>query len=131
MERSLSKKLLLIVIKYNPWLIAVGYLFGSILAIFKIYSIILTNLIAVSFSSLILILCCSFALNFCICHRLPIYYTCIVDLINMYDYYFMIPIATGYLAFTYLGLFGITVLLCAYFKNKHNVRKRNVEKCTA
>lgn len=127
MEQKLSKRLLLIVLKYIPWLIAVGYLFGTIFATLGWSTAILTNFVGLSVLPTVLILISSFALGFCIWHRLPIYYTIVANWVNLYDYLIGFSFATIYTISIYLFLFVITVLLGAYFKNRHNVRKRNTK----
>ena len=93
-------------------------------------TVILSNVFAISLLSFIFILGSSFALGFCVWHRLPLYYAGVVDLINLCDYMFCIPISTGWMLCLYSSLFAITVLLCAYLKNRYNVKKRNTQKDT-
>ena len=83
MDPKLSKRFFLILLKYTPWLIAIGYLLGIIFAAFNIPTIILTNFVGISILPILFILCSSFALGFCIWHRLPIYYVIVSDLINL------------------------------------------------
>lgn len=127
MDRRLSKKVLLLTLKYIPWLMAFGYLIGCLLANFGIYSIILTNTVGMSILPFVFFLCCSFALGYCIWHRLPLYYIAIVDIINIIDYLIGIPFSYGIMCSIYLILFGITVLISAYLKNMYNVKQRNLK----
>jgi len=131
MDPKLSKRFFLILLKYTPWLIAIGYLLGIIFAAFNIPTIILTNFVGISILPILFILCSSFALGFCIWHRLPIYYVIVSDLINLIDYLIGIPISLNWLLFWYILMFGICAILGAYLKNKYNVKKRNIKTCIA
>lgn len=130
MVQKLSKRFLLIVIKYIPWLIAVGYLIGCILAFLGLYFPLLTNVCALSIFSFILLISSSFALGFCVWHRIPIYYAVVLDLANLYDYWIGLPLSSTMGILWVSLLFGIAVLLCAYLKNRYNVKKRNTQKDT-
>ena len=130
MDRNLSKKILLTLLKYIPWIMAIGYLICVILSAFGLSTAILTNVFGVTLLPMLLIISCSFALGFCIWHRLPIYFMFVSDCINLYDYLVGIPIGTLEIVSIYLCLFAITVLLCAYLKNRYNVKKRNTQKDT-
>ena len=127
METKLNKKLLLILLKFMPWMIGIIYLIQIILSCFGIQLIWLTIIFGISIIPAILLCMMSNLLGFCIWHRLPLYYVVTIDLINAYDFYIGIPITNKYMLLIYLIIFGLFVLIGAYNKNKYNVNKRHIE----
>lgn len=85
----------------------------------------LPGLIYISPVSGILILVMSKALQFCIWHRLPIYYCFTVDILSTIDYRYHIPLSNINLIIIYLFVLIIFVLLGMYLKEKYNKTKRN------
>ena len=125
METGLNKKLILILLKYSPWIIGVSYLLQCILVCFGIQSFILTSIFSISIFPIILLCLFSYFLGFCIWNRMPLYYATSCNIINIIDYYVEIPISNMWMLICYLILLGIFVTIGAYVKNKRNVRKRN------
>lgn len=116
-------KLAKIIVKYSPIVIS-GFYFIS--AIFSCFGIGVGWMVPIYYMSLIPFVCviaCSKLLKFCVWHRLPLYYSIVVDLINAIDFYFMIPIGSKWMLLIYLIVTGIFVLSGAYLKNKYNKRK--------
>lgn len=66
MEVNFNRNLILIVIKYGPWIIGLAYFIQIILACFGIQSIILTLLFSLSIIPCILLLLFSKLFGFCI-----------------------------------------------------------------
>lgn len=120
METNLNRRLMLIGIKYIPWIMALLYFICILLTCFGITFIWLNYICNVSILSLVLMLLLSKALNFCIWHRLPIYYCATLDISNTVYYYTNIPILNSEMLLIYLFITGLFVLLGAYLKNKHN-----------
>lgn len=127
MERNLNKKLLLIVLKYSPWFISIGYFIQLILSTFGIYSFLLSETIGIGIVPIVVLLLFSFQFGYCVWHRLPLYYVLTTNIINAFDFYFGIPVPNKWMLIIYLILFAIFALVGAYIKNKHNVRKRNTK----
>ena len=113
-----------IIIKYIPFVIAVGYLLMAVFSCFGISCIWLSVLFRFSMSSFVCLFAISILLKFCIWHRLPLYYAIIVDAINTIDYYFVIPINSKLLLVIYLLISIIFILIGMYLKEKHNVKNR-------
>lgn len=110
-------KLLLLCIKYTPWVLCVIYFLSSVLSYFNISTSILAWVGFTGFLSLIILYLCSIAFNFCIWHRLPLYYIFVCNIINFLNW-INIPILLGLWAqFIIIGIF---ILLGAYLKNKYN-----------
>jgi hypothetical protein len=117
-------KILLIILKYIPFIIAIIYFTSSILHCFGIRCYLLGNLFFLSPITALFILVASFAFRFCIWHRLPIYYSLILHGIACLDYYCSIPITSNIMLFIYLLITIIFILVGMYLKNRYNKKKR-------
>ena len=113
-----------IIVKYIPFVIAIGYLLMAIFSCFGISCIWLPVLFRFSMSSFICLFAISILLKFCIWHRLPLYYAITIDIINTIDYYFVIPISSKVLLLIYLVISIIFILVGMYLKEKYNVKNR-------
>lgn len=86
-EASLNKllyKLELYLLKVIPSVLAFTTLLDTILFYFGINIEVLSYLGGVSFITLLFLFISSFTFKFCIYHRLPLYYTTIINCINTY-----------------------------------------------
>ena len=125
---SYKYKLLLIVIKYSTWILAAIYLIGSILLHFKLYNPLLSWIGFTGLIPIMLLYLCSIAFNFCIWHRLPLYYILLCNILNIFAW-FGHPIFFG-LVWHFI-IFGFLILLGAYLKNKYNEKNRSSKKNSA
>lgn len=117
-------KLTRIIVKYIPFVIAIGYLLMAICSCFGISCVWLPVLFRFSMSSFVCLFAISILLKFCIWHRLPLYYAITIDIINTIDYYFVIPISSKVLLLIYLIISIIFISVGMYLKEKHNVKNR-------
>jgi len=122
-SKSLTR-LTRIIVKYIPFVIAIGYLLMAIFSCFGISCIWLPILFRFSMSSFVCLFAISILLKFCIWHRLPLYYAITIDIINTVDYYFVIPISSKVLLLIYLVISIIFILVGMYLKEKHNAKNR-------
>jgi hypothetical protein len=122
-SKSLAR-LTRIIVKYIPFVIAIGYLLMAIFSCFGISCIWLPVLFRFSISSFVCLFAISILLKFCIWHRLPLYYAITIDIINTVDYYFVIPISSKVLLLIYLVISIMFILVGMYLKEKHNVKNR-------
>lgn len=122
-SKSLAR-LTKIIVKYIPFVIAIGYLLMAIFSCFGISCIWLPVLFRFSISSFVCLFAISILLKFCIWHRLPLYYAITIDIINTVDYYFVIPISSKMLLLVYLLISAIFILIGMYLKEKYNVKNR-------
>ena len=122
-SKSLAR-LTRIIVKYIPFVIAIGYLLMAIFSCFGISCIWLPVLFRFSISSFVCLFAISILLKFCIWHRLPLYYAITIDIINTVDYYFVIPISSKVLLLIYLIISIIFILIGMYLKEKCNVKNR-------
>ena len=130
MDQKLNKDLLLLALKYSPWFIGIEYFLECILTCFNIQFGILSILFGNSILPLLVIILFSFSLNYCIWHRIPIYYAITNNFINTIDFYIGIPISNKWMLMVYLIIAGLFALIGSYIKNKKNVIKRNTKEST-
>ena len=122
-RRSNLHKLLLLVLKYIPMVIALCYMLNTML-----YIELLSNIAGVSLLTWIFLYLASVVFEFCSYHRMFLWYILIDDVLNIVDYYWNIPISTDNLIRIHNILAGITlfIVLILYVKsNKVIIRKNN------
>ena len=123
LRRSNPHKLLLLVLKYVPMVIALCYMLNTMFYIEP-----LSNIAGVSLLTWIFLYLASVVFEFCSYHRMFLWYILIDDVLNIVDYYWSIPISTDNLIRIHNILAGITlfIVLILYVKsNKVIIRKNN------
>lgn len=123
LRRSSFHKLLLLVLKYIPTVIALCYMLNTMFYIEP-----LSNIAGVSLLTWIFLYLASVVFEFCSYHRMFLWYILIDDVLNIVDYYWNIPISTDNLIRIHNILAGITlfIVLILYVKsNKVIIRKNN------
>ena len=123
LRRSNLHKLLLLVLKYIPMVIALCYMLNTMFYIEP-----LSNIAGVSLLTWIFLYLASVVFEFCSYHRMFLWYTLIHDVLNIVNYYWNIPISTDNLIRIHNILVGITlfIVLILYVKsNKVIIRKNN------
>ena len=121
-------KLLIIVLKFIPMLIALCYMSSTIFNYFGYNIEPLSNFGDMSLLTWLFIYLASIVFNFCAYHRMFLWYIFIDDLFNIIDYYIIIPISTDSILMLHNILIGITLftVLILYVKdNKSIIRKSN------
>ena len=122
-RRSNLQKLLLLVLKYIPIVIALCYMLNTMFYIEP-----LSNIAGVSLLTWVFLYLASVVFEFYSYHRMFLWYILIDDILNIVDYYWNIPISTDNLIRIHNILVGITlfIVLILYVKdNKITVRKNN------
>lgn len=122
--RKLSKytyKLVLIILKYTPPILAIVDLLHTILSYYNIQAHLLSFIGGVSIFSLLFIYTASYAFQFCEKHRIPLHYVVCSNIIGLYDTYVGIPCSDKHLLCIYLILTGIFLLL--YVTNNKTIIK--------
>ena len=122
-RRSNLQRLLLLVLKYIPMVVALCYMLNTMLYIEP-----LSNIAGVSLLTWIFLYLASVVFEFCSYHRMFLWYILIDDVLNIVDYYWNIPISTDNLIRIHNILAGITlfIVLILYVKsNKVIIRKNN------
>lgn len=118
-SRNLSHKSFLIILKYIPYLMVVGYAVSTLGDFFGYDLIGLGYICNVSIFSWLFMLLTSFIFKYCYIHRLPLYYIVINDLLNITDYYIGIPIdVKSFLVLHLLVIFTfMSLYIYSYVKN--------------
>lgn len=122
-ERLKSKylyKVLLIVLKYMPLVIAFLYTVNTALNILEIDAPIISNISGVSLFTWIFMFLSNLVFRFCICHRMFLYYILVVDIFNIIDYSYGIPLYKSEYIAIHSILISITLFLFLYFHDKNN-----------
>lgn len=102
-------------LKVIPILIAVIYTVSSFTSYFGLDIQLLSILGGTSFVPLMFILVSSFCFEFCIFHRIFIYYILALNCINYYDWYIGIPVSDKNLLIIVSILFMCSCLLALFF----------------
>lgn len=123
-EASLSSslhKLLLVLVKYIPILIALCYMLNTIAA-YMIGTTIepLSNIAGMSLMTWIFTYVSSWVFHFCIYHRLFLYYILMDDVVNITDYYWVIPLSTDRLIMAHAILVGMLIFIMALIHVRNN-----------
>ena len=118
-SRNLSHKSFLIILKYIPYLMAVGYAVSTLGDFFEYDLIGLGYICNVSIFSWLFMILTSFIFKYCYIHRLPLYYIVVNDLLNITDYYIGIPIdVKSFLVLHLLVIFTfMSLYIYSYVKN--------------
>ena len=123
LRRSNLHKLLLLVLKYIPMVIALCYMLNTMFYIEP-----LSNIAGVSLLTWIFLYLASVVFEFCSYHRMFLWYILIDDILNIVDYYWNIPISTDNLIRIHniLAVITLFIVLVLYAKsNKVIIRKNN------
>ena len=127
-SRRSEYKLLIIVLKFIPMLTALCYMSSTIFNYFGYNIEPLSNIGGMSLLTWLFIYLASIVFNFCLYHRVFLWYIFIDDIFNIIDYYITIPISTDNILMLHNILIGITLftVLILYVKdNKVIIRKNN------
>lgn len=112
-------KLLILFLKFIPVSTALCYMLNTLSNYFG-YSIeFLSNLGGMSLFTWIFVYLASIVFDFCVYHRLLLWYVLIDDIINIIDYYWHIPVSTDNILMLHNILMGTTILTITvlYVKN--------------
>lgn len=120
-EKQVNKtlyRLLLLVAKVIPMLLAFLHFVNILFGYFNIDSTILTYLGGISFLPILFLYITSYALKFCAYHRMFIHYCVITNIINIYDEYVGININNERYVMLLLILTIIMLFITLYLKLK-------------
>lgn len=99
-------------------------LLNTILSYFYIDVTILSYLGGVSFLTLGFLYISSYVFKFCAYHRMFLHYTVVNNLINIYDYYFVIPLDTITMIVVQLIIAGIFIFIILYLHQHDKLPRR-------
>lgn len=104
-------KIFLIALKYIPVLIAISYVINTLLCWFDIDLAVLSNISGMSLLTWIFMYIATYVFRFCEYHRLLLYFILVDDSINIYDYYFTIPLEDHIMLELHTALIGVLVII--------------------
>ena len=121
-RRSNLHKLLLLVLKYIPMVIALCYMLNTMFYIEP-----LSNIAGVSLLTWIFLYLASVVFEFCSYHRMFLWYILIDDILNIVDYYWNIPISTDNLIRIHniLAVITLFIVLVLYAKSNKVIISNN------
>lgn len=122
MEKNRKKllwyKLLILNTKVIPIILAVCFALASILVYLQIDITVFHYIAGVSALTIYPLYVCSYALEFCEYHRIPLHYLIVCNIIAWYDTYVGIPVKDMQYLIFQLSIFILFVILYIYFKFK-------------
>ena len=113
-------KILLILLKYIPIIIGVGYILNTLLLLLGINLLFLSFFIGISLLPWLFLYISSFVFKFCSYHRAFLYYVLAIDSINWIDYTIGIPITSVTLISIELIIAGITLMTALWLYVRNN-----------
>lgn len=128
-ERLRSKllyKVFLIALKYIPILVTLSYIANIALCWFDIDIPVLSNISGMSLLTWLFMYIATYVFKFCNYHRLLLYFILVDDSINIYDYYFTIPLEDHVMLELHTSLIGILVIVLLINHVKSN--KKSISK---
>lgn len=128
-ERLKSKllyKVFLIALKYIPILVTLSYIANTVLCWFDIDVPVLSNIPGMSLLTWLFMYIATYVFKFCNYHRLLLYFILVDDSINIYDYYFTIPLEDHVMLELHTSLIGILVIVLLINHVKSN--KKSISK---
>lgn len=113
-------KILLILLKYIPIIIALFYVLNTVSALCGIDIPVLSNLAGMSLFTWLFMYIAAWVFQFCVYHRMFLYYILVTDLVNILDYYVGIPVDYYGLVMIHSSIIGVSLFLILYFYVKYN-----------
>lgn len=117
---KVSHKVLILVVKYIPMLISIFYILNTVLCWVEIDTPVISNIAGVSLLTWLFLYLSSIVFQFCIYHRMFLYYILVTDLINIYDFYLGIPISTVQLLSVHSVIISVLLFLLLYIHIKNH-----------
>ena len=111
-------KLVVFVLKIIPMLLATTSLLNTLLSYWDIDWPVLSYLGGISLFPLIFLYLASYAFKFCEYHRVFLHYVTVNWILNIWDYYWGIPISNKGLFMLYMVITGLFMFLALYFHQK-------------
>lgn len=117
---KVTHKVLILVVKYIPMLISIFYMLNTVLCWIEIDTPVISNIAGVSLLTWLFLYLSSIVFQFCIYHRMFLYYILVTDLINIYDFYLGIPISTVQLLSVHSVIISVLLFLLLYIHIKNH-----------
>lgn len=115
-------KILLILLKYIPIIISLFYLINTVTALCGIDIPVLSNFAGMSLLTWMFMYIAAWVFQYCIYHRMFLYYILATDIINIIDYYIGIPVNDFGIIVIHSILIGVSLFLILYLYIKSKNR---------
>lgn len=115
-------KILLILLKYIPIIISLFYLLNTVTALCGIDIPVLSNFAGMSLLTWLFMYIAAWVFQYCIYHRMFLYYILATDTINIIDYYIGIPVNDFGIIVIHSILIGVSLFLILYLYIKSKNR---------
>lgn len=115
-------KILLILLKYIPIIISLFYLLNTVTALCGIDIPVLSNFAGMSLLTWLFMYIAAWVFQYCIYHRMFLYYILATDIINIIDYYIGIPVNDFGIIVIHSILIGVSLFLILYLYIKSKNR---------
>lgn len=125
------KRIFLIVIKWIPFIMSLLIVFNLIFDLIGIPTIIFSILGDSSLITILFILLASFLFQFCIYHRLFIYYILLYDIISWLDYIFIFDLNSKLFISISIIMFVIICIIALYLHIKDNEQVKIIKRNNA
>lgn len=112
-------KLLVFSLKVIPMLLALTALLNTILSYMDTDIPLLSYIGGVSVLPILFLYLSSYAFRFCSYHRMFLHYVALNWILNIYDYYWGIPVSDKSLFLIYMIITGVFLFLILYLHQKH------------
>lgn len=130
MEGSLGSKslykLLLVLLKYIPMLIALCYLINTLAAIIGLDCQVLSHISGMSLFTWLFVYLAAIVFRFCSYHKMFLWYILVDDVISIIDYYLNIPINEFQIIAVHCSVAGICLFIILYLYVKGH--RKNVKR---
>ena len=101
-------------------LISIFYMLNTVLCWIEIDTPVISNIAGVSILTWLFLYLSSIVFQFCIYHRMFLYYILVTDIINIYDFYLGIPISTVQLLSVHSVIISVLLFLLLYIHIKNH-----------
>ena len=125
------KRIFLIVIKWIPFIMSLLIVFNLIFDLIGIPTIIFSILGDSSLITVLFILLASFLFQFCVYHRLFIYYILLYDIISWLDYIFIFDLSSKLFISISIIIFVIICIVTLYLHIKDNEQVKIIKRNNA
>lgn len=115
-------KILLILLKYIPIIISLFYLINTVTALCGIDIPVLSNFAGMSLLTWMFMYIAAWVFQYCIYHRMFLYYILATDIINIIDYYIGIPVNDFGIIVIHSVLICVSLFLILYLYIKSKNR---------
>ena len=117
-------KLMIFALKIIPAFMAVSYLMNTLCAFLGVGFQIVTHYLGLFLAPMMFMYIASYVFKFCWYHRIFIHYMVIIEMLNITDWYFKIPISNDAICYLHFGITAAFILGVAIYYLIKWIKKR-------